>query len=119
MSEEEKKEKVQILADKLNNVLPLIDSFMNSLNDEDFELLKETKEVLKEKINTNNSALTLILACGGNYDDIEDRFKIKTLDCLIDLIKTRKEFKEEQTKAQKKQENMQEVLNIFGLMGMM
>ena len=32
---ENKKEKVQILADKLNGILPLIDSFMDSLNDED------------------------------------------------------------------------------------
>lgn len=116
---ENKKEKAQILADKLNNILPLIDGFMESLNDEDFELLEESKQALKERININTSAMPLIMACGGNYDDTEDRMKIKTLDCLIDLIKARKEFREEKIKAQNKQQNMQEVLNLFGIMGMM
>ena len=113
------REKAQILADKLNNILPLIDGFMNSLDDEDFELLEESKQALKERININKSAMPLIMACGGNYDDTEDRMKIKTLDCLIDLIKVRKEFREEKIKAQNKQQNMQEVLNLFGIMGMM
>ena len=88
---EDKKEKAQILADKLNNILPLIDGFMNSLNEEDYELLEESRQALKERINVNTSAMALIIACGGNYDDTEDRMKIKTLDCLIDLIKARKE----------------------------
>ena len=116
---EDKKEKAQILADKLNNILPLIDGFMNSLNEEDYELLEESRQALKERINVNTSAMALIIACGGNYDDTEDRMKIKTLDCLIDLIKARKEYTEEKIKAQEKQKNMQEVLNIFGMMGMM
>lgn len=115
----DKKEKAQILADKLNNILPLIDGFMNSLNEEDYELLEESRQALEERINVNISAMALIIACGGNYDDTEDRMKIKTLDCLIDLIKARKEYKEEKIKAQEKQKNMQEVLNIFGMMGMM
>ena len=116
---EDKKIKAQILADKLNSILPLIDGFMNNLSEEEFELLEESRQALEERINTNNSAMPLIMACGGNYDDTEDRMKIKTLDCLIDIVKTRKEFKEEAIKAQKKQENMREVLNIFGMMGMM
>ena len=115
---EDKKIKVQILADKLDNTLMLIDSFMDSLNEEDFELLKEAKDSLEEKINMNNSALPLILACGGNYDDMVDRMKIKTLDCLIDLIKARKEYKEEIIKALEAQKNRKEVLKLFGAMGM-
>lgn len=114
---ENKKEKVQILADKLNGILPLIDSFMDSLNDEDFELLKESKEALEEKININNGAMALIYACGGNYDDTEDRMKIKTLNCLIELIKSRKKYKEEKIKMLETQKNQQEVLKLFGLMG--
>lgn len=114
----DKETKVQILADKLDNTLMLIDSFMNSLNEEDFELLKEAKESLEEKISINNSALPLILACGGNYDNTEDRMKIKTLDCLIELIKARKEYKEEKIKALEEQKNKQEVLKLFGAMGM-
>ena len=47
---ENKKEKAQKLANKLNDILPLIDGFMNSLNDEDFELLEESKQALKERI---------------------------------------------------------------------
>ena len=115
----DKKIKIQILADRLTPLLQLVDDFMESLNDEDYELIKETRNCLQDKINYGNSASVLIMALGGNYDDTEDRMKIKTLDCLIDLIKARKEYKEEKIKAQEKQKNMQEVLNIFGMMGMM
>lgn len=115
---EDKKVKAQILADKLNSVLLLIDGFMNNLSEEEIELLEESRQALKERINTNTSAMPLIIACGGNYDETEDRMKIKTLECLINLIKVRKEFKEEAIKAQRKQENMREVLNLFGMMGM-
>ena len=45
---EDKKEKAQILADKLNNILPLIDGFMNSLNDEDFNHIHDN---LKWQVN--------------------------------------------------------------------
>ena len=111
--------KAQTLADKLNLILPIIDEFMNNLTEEDFELLEESRQVLKEKINTNNSALALIMACGGNYDDTEDFMKVKTLDCLIELLKVRKEFEEKMIEKRMEQENMQEVLNLFGITGMM
>lgn len=116
---EDKKIKIQILADRLTPLLQLVDGFIESLNDEDYELIKETRNCLQDKINYGNSASVVIMALGGNYDDTEDRMKIKTLDCLIDLLKSRKEYKEEKIKAQEKQKNMQEVLNIFGMMGMM
>lgn len=115
---ENKKEKAQKLANKLNDILPLIDGFMNSLNDEDFELLEESKQALKERINTNTSAMPLITACGGNYNDTEDRMKIKTLDCLIDLLKIRKEYKKALVKQQEEQKNRQEVIDVFRAMGM-
>ena len=110
-----KKEKVQILADRLTVLLPLIDGFMNELDDEDFELLKECKESLKEKININNSAMPLIMACGRNYNDKEDTMKLKTLDCIIELIKARKEFKEIMQKSEQENQNKQDVLKLFGL----
>lgn len=113
---EDKKVKAQILADKLNSILLLIDGFMNNVSEEEFELLEESRQALKDRINTNTSAMPLIMACGGNYDDTEDRMKIKTLDCLIDLVKARKEFKEEMIKKQNQQENMREVLNLFGIL---
>ena len=58
---ENKEEKAQILADKLNNILPLIDGFMNSLDDEDFELLEESKKALAEN-NINKAIGCRILA---------------------------------------------------------
>lgn len=110
-----KKEKVQILADRLTVLLPLIDGFMNELDDEDFELLKECKESLKEKININNSAMPLIMACGRNYNDKKDTMKLKTLDCIIELIKARKEFKEIMQKSEQENQNKQDILRLFGL----
>lgn len=110
------KEKTQVLADKLSLILPIIDNFMNELDDKDFELLEQSKEVLEEKINTNNSALVIINACGGDYDDTEDRMKVKTLECLIELIKVRLEYRDEMLKKEKQKDNEQEVLKLFGLL---
>ena len=110
-----KKEKAQILADKLTALLPLIDGFMNSLDDEDFELLEETKKSLKEKININNSAMPLIMACGGDYNDTEDIMKLKTLECLIELIKARKEYKDSLLEIAQEKQNNEDVLRLFGL----
>ena len=115
---EDKKIKIQILADRLTPLLQLVDGFMESLTDEDYELLKETKDCLQDKINYGNSASVVIMALGGNYDDTEDRMKVKTLDCLIELIKTRKEYREELLEKQEEQKNMQEAIDVFRAMGM-
>ena len=114
----DKKIKIQILADRLTPLLQLVDGFMESLTDEDYELLKETKDCLQDKINYGNSASVVIMALGGNYDDTEDRMKIKTLDCLIDLLKSRKEYKKALVKQQEEQKNRQEVIDVFRAMGM-
>ena len=106
MKEEDKKIKIPILADKLTPLLQLVDCFVESLTDEDYELLKETRVCFQDKINYGNSASSVvIMALGGNYDDTEDRMKIKTLDCLIDLLKSRKEYKEALLKQQEEQKN--------------
>ena len=114
----DKKIKIQILADRLTSLLQLVDGFMESLNDEDYELIKETRNCLQDKINYGNSASVLIMALGGNYDDTEDRMKVKTLDCLIELIKTRKEYREELLEKQEEQKNRQEAIDVFRAMGM-
>ena len=114
----DKKIKIQILADRLTPLLQLVDGFMESLNDEDYELIKETRNCLQDKINYGNSASVLIMALGGNYDDTEDRMKVKTLDCLIELIKTRKEYREELLEKQEEQKNKQEAIDMFKAMGM-
>lgn len=115
---ENKKTKISILADKLMALFPLLDGIMESLTDEDYELLNETRDCLQDKINYGNSASVLIMALGGNYDDTEDRMKIKTLNCLIDLLKSRKEYREKLLEQQEKQKNKQEAIAIFKAMGM-
>ena len=117
-TEKDLKEKVQILADRLQSLLPLVDIFVNNISDEDFELLETAKDGLQDKINYGNSASVLIMALGGNYDDTEDRMKVKTLDCLIELIKTRKEYREELLEKQEEQKNKQEAIDMFKAMGM-
>ncbi len=118
MEIEDKKAKIQILADKLMALFLLVDGVMESMDEEDFELLEETKKCLKEKISYGNSAFVVIKALGGNYDDTEDKMKIKTLDVLIQLIKARKEYREKMLKKQEEQKNRQEAINIFKTMGM-
>ena len=114
----DKKIKIQILADRLTPLLQLVDGFMESLTDEDYELLKEAKDCLQDKINYGNSASVVIMALGGNYNDTEDRMKIKTLNCLIDLLKSRKEYKKALVKQQEEQKNRKEAIDVFRAMGM-
>ena len=110
-----KKEKAKILADRLIALLPLIDGFMESLEDEEFELLEECKKSLREKINMSNSALPIIMACGGDYNDTEDTMKLKTLESLIELIKARKEYKDSLLEIAQEKQNNEDVLRLFGL----
>lgn len=118
MSEEDRKIKIQILADRIASLLPLIDGFMEQMEDEDFELLEEARQSLERKINYGKSAMIVITALGGNYDDTEDRMKVKTLNCLIDLIKARKEYREELLEKQEKNKKAQEAIDLFKSMGM-
>lgn len=98
----ENKEKIQTLADVIQSLLQQIDLFTISLSEEDFELLEKAKNTLKNHISRNMSALPIIMACGGNYDSMEDEMKLKTLDLLIELMKTRIEYRE---KLKEQQEN--------------
>ena len=41
---EDRKNKIQILADRIMSILPLIDGFMESMEDEDFELLENMND---------------------------------------------------------------------------
>lgn len=111
----EKKIRIEFLTDRLQNLLQLVDIFIDNLKDGDFELLEQSKESLINKIRTNNGALPIITACGGTYDDTEDKAKVDTLDCLISMIKTRKELREYLLQAEKQKDNMKDVLSIFGV----
>lgn len=113
-----KKLKINILADKLMTLFPLLDGIMENLTDDDYELLNETRDCLQDKINYGNSASVLIMALGGNYNDTEDRMKVKTLNCLIDLLNSRKEYREALLKQQEEQKNKQEAIEMFKAMGM-
>ena len=42
--------------------------------------------------------------------------KVKTLECLIELIKVRLEYRDEMLKKEKQKDNEQEVLKLFGLL---
>ena len=111
----ENKEKIQTLADMIQSLLQQIDLFTIALSEEDFELLDEAKKTLENHISHNMNALPLIMACGGNYDSMEDEMKLKTLDLLIELMKTRIEYREKLKEQQESEKNKENILEIFGL----
>ena len=65
-------ERIQSLADIVEFLLQQIDLFMQTMTEEDFDLLDRTKKELENKISKNMSALPIIIACGGNYNSMED-----------------------------------------------
>lgn len=114
----EKKEHAQILAAQIQPLIMFIDGLADSLEQEDIDLLKESKATLLQHIIKQESAMTLTLAFGFNPDTTEERYKAKTLDALIKLLEIRKEYKAaliEKAEEQKKiEQNRAEIMNIFG-----
>ena len=114
----DKKEKSQLLADKIQPMLQLIDMFMNDMSDDDFKLLKESEETLMEHISMQHSAITLSSAFGIETDTLEEEHKLKTLKILILLLEERKQYKEDMIQKQIEKEtierNKKELMNIFG-----
>ena len=111
----EDKEKIQALADIIQSLLQQVDLFTATLNEKDFELLEEAKNTLENHISRNMSTLPIIMACGGNYDSMEDEMKLKTLDLLIELMKTRIEYREKLKDQKENDKNKENILKIFGL----
>lgn len=108
-------ERIQSLADIVEILLQQIDLFMQTMTEEDFDLLDRTKKELENKISKNMSALPIIIACGGNYNSMEDEMKLKTLNLLIELIKTRIKYREVLKEQQVNNKNKKDILEIFGL----
>ena len=119
MDDEEKKKKVQAIANIIQSLLQQVDIFTQVLTKEDFEILEETKDVLENKISYKQSAMPLLLAIGAEADTTEDEMKLKTIDLLIELIKARVEYKEEMLKLQEKSQKNQETINLFKNMGIL
>ncbi len=115
MNKEEKESKVLKITTRLETTMPLIDMIAEELEN-DIDLLEEAKQSLKNKISFNESANALITALGGNYDSEEDKFKIKSLDAIVNLIKTRIEYKKSVIERENKKFNQNMLLNkLFGL----
>ena len=112
---EDTKEKVEALSFVLKELLQQVDMFTQPLTKEDFDLLEKAKKGLENKISKNMSALPLIMAFGGNYDSTEDEMKLKTLNLLIELIKTRIEFREKMNEQIKRNANLKEALKLFDI----
>jgi len=110
-------EKAQILADKLKPLMILIDGCVDQMTDEDYDLLNEARNGLAEHIKMQQSAATLTLAFGIAPDTLDEEYKVKTLDKLIDFLKLRKEYKEKKIEHIKEEEqknkNREELAQIF------
>lgn len=105
----------QDVANLLSGISYTINKLKEKLNKEDFKLLEKAKKELENHISRNMSALSIIMACGGNYDSMEDEAKLKTLDLLIELMKTRIEYREKLKEQQESNKNKEDILKIFGL----
>lgn len=117
----EEKERIQLLADQLQSFLVIVDSFVDNLTDDDYKLLEESKETLESNISFRESAATLTMAFGIEQDTTEERYKIKTLDSILNLLNTRKEYRsamiEKQERDKRIKENREQIMNLFGIGG--
>ncbi len=111
--------RIQILADQLQSFLIITDSFTKNLEEEDYDLLRRAKKSLLANKMFKESAVTLTTAFGIKQDTLDEEYKVKTIDALIELFKIRKEYGiklEEKIKSNKKlEENRKELLKTFGI----
>ena len=117
MKDKEKQQKIQAMSDVIQNLLQQVDIFTQVLTKDDFEILEEVENTLKEKISYKQSASVLLYAIGADADTTEDEMKLKTLNLLVKLIKARIEYREEMLNMQKQNQNRQEAINLFRNMG--
>ncbi len=115
-----KKEQMQTIADKIQPLMMFIDGLVEQLDDEELELLIESKDTLASHISMQHSAMTLTMAFGIETDTTDEEYKLKTLEVLTKLISVRKEYKTAMIENQKKQnqiaKNRAELMQIFGNM---
>ncbi len=98
----------------------LVDSFVENLTNEDYSLLEKSKHTLQSNINIKKSAATLATAFGIEQDTTEERYKIKTIDAIINLFDVRKKYRDEMLekieRERKKQQSKKELMQALGLM---
>lgn len=112
----DKKNQVQILADIIQPLMQQIDLLTSALSTEDFKLLDEAKETLSSHINFKQSAAPVVLAFGGSIDTTDEEYKLKSLEQLIEIMKTRIKYREElielEEKERIKKDNLEMLKNI-------
>lgn len=112
----EKQERILDLSIKLEGIIPIIDLFVQDIDNEDIELMEEVEKQLISKIGYSESAMVLLTAMGSNYNKEEDEMKLKTISYLIKIIEARKnginKIKENHNKEIKKRE----MLEMIGFM---
>ena len=116
----QEKQRIQLLAGQLQSFLMITDNFVENLTEEDYDLLKQAENTLLNIKNIKESTATITMAFGIVQDTINEKYKIKTIDALIELFKVRKEYMrklEEKIKLDKKnEENREDILKIFKYM---
>lgn len=116
---ETKEQRIQILADQLQSFLMITDSFMENLTDEDYDLLSKTKHPIQANINIKQSAAPLMTAFGIEHDTTEEKYRLKTVLAIENLLMVRKEYKKALIKKNKddleQQKNKQQLMQLFGI----
>lgn len=114
----DKKNHVQILADIIQPLMQQIDLLTSALSTEDFDLLEEAKETLSSHINFKQSAAPVVLAFGGSIDTTDEEYKLKSLELLIEIMKTRIKYREELIELEEKERIKKGNLEMLKNMGL-
>lgn len=114
----DKKNQVQILADIIQPLMQQIDLLTSALSTEDFKLLDEAKETLSSHINFKQSAAPVVLAFGGSIDTTDEEYKLKSLELLIEIMKTRIKYREELIELEEKEKIKKDNIEILKNMGL-
>lgn len=106
---------IQEFATRLETFFLLFDTyFLQDAYAED--LLTQTQKSLEEKIITNESALTVILALGGRYDSDVDRAKAEETAALLGLLRARKKLRSAVERENRRDKDAEaSLLALFGI----
>ena len=111
----DEKQRIKEVAEQIAGLLQIVDVTAIALKD-DFDLIDKVADSLKEQISFKESASIVFTALGKNYDGLEDGYKLKTINCLKELLKIRYEYGEALKKQKIEKQNHDKILKMFGLL---
>ena len=114
-----KEEKVEFIANYLNDLLLQIDFFAVNMNNDDYlEILEESKKHIEKRISFKSNGAALLGALGVDSNTLDDHYRLETIDKIIELINIRKEYQQQSMQLKEAQQTSNKNIETLKELGL-